>query len=393
MILIGLLLGLLLWKNNLYSRLNGYKLYGDFKSVNGLLLNSVVKYRGYPIGRVTDIAPNPQKIEVEFFVQAEVSIPIGSTVKVVFDGLVGEKYLEIIPNIHSDIAYEPEGRLVGYATSGLSDFIDVGTQNLLELRAVLETMTDIFGDKEISYAIKDVVLSMQDTAKNIDKIVDELSNVSGSEEVVNILKNTDQLMHVLSDTITRNDLNKLKTTIENLETFSVNLNEFFSDETFKESLLNTLNESKVTFERSNTFLETVSNIKFKPDVDFSYNSHISGIVYQLNAKFWLDEAFLKFGFGNYFEADKLIDVQIGNTLSQTVMLRYGLIKATGGVGIDYKSQLFPFIITFNAYDFDNINFDVLLEQYILKNISLHIGYNEFNQSTRNWVVGLSVVPK
>ena len=97
MLLMGIV-SLVLWKNSVFTRVKSYELIGEFEAINGLLENAIVKYRGYPIGRVTKIAPYQKNIQVHFFVQEDYKIPKGSTVKIIFDGLVGEKYMEIIPN-------------------------------------------------------------------------------------------------------------------------------------------------------------------------------------------------------------------------------------------------------------------------------------------------------
>ena len=151
-------MSLILWKNSFFAKVQSYTLIGEFNNINGLLNHAVVKYRGYPVGRVTDIRPQPDVIEVEFFVHERYQLPVGSTVKVVFDGLVGEKYMEIIPNDRTELTYKDGDRLIGYATSGLSDFIDVGTQNLMELKAILATMSEVFGNEEISNALKKLYL-------------------------------------------------------------------------------------------------------------------------------------------------------------------------------------------------------------------------------------------
>ena len=121
------------------------------------LLNIV----GTRVGRVTKIVPKQKTIEVYFFINEEYKIPKGSTVKIIFDGLVGEKYMEVLPNPTTDQFYNSGDRIVEYSSSGLSDFIDVGTQNLVELKSILKTMASVFGSEEISYALKEVVFSMQ----------------------------------------------------------------------------------------------------------------------------------------------------------------------------------------------------------------------------------------
>ena len=63
------IVSLILWKNSVFTRVKSYELIGEFEAINGLLENAIVKYRGYPIGRVTKIAPYQKNIQVHFFVQ------------------------------------------------------------------------------------------------------------------------------------------------------------------------------------------------------------------------------------------------------------------------------------------------------------------------------------
>ena len=98
-IILFILSFLLIWQSNLFIRVSGYELVGRFDSVGGLLTQSEVRFRGYRVGRVVDIQPKKDAILVRFSVTHDVQIPNGSSLRVIFDGLVGEKYVEVLQQI------------------------------------------------------------------------------------------------------------------------------------------------------------------------------------------------------------------------------------------------------------------------------------------------------
>ena len=116
-VLLSSIVTLILWKKSFFKKIQSYEIIGEFESINGLLENAVVKYRGYPVGRVTGIFPNTKNIEVYFFVDSKFKIPFGSTVKIIFDGLVGEKYMEIIPNKREKNMLVDGSRITGFSSS------------------------------------------------------------------------------------------------------------------------------------------------------------------------------------------------------------------------------------------------------------------------------------
>ena len=173
----ALLVSLILWKNSFFAKVRRLYLIGEFNNINGLLNHAVVKYRGYPVGRVTDIRPQPDVIEVEFFVRQKYQLPLVQQLRLSLMGWLVKSTWKSFQMMHR-VVYKDGDRLIGYATSGLSDFIDVGTQNLMELKAILATMSEVFGNEEISNALKEVVFSMKGTAENIEKVVVELNKIS-----------------------------------------------------------------------------------------------------------------------------------------------------------------------------------------------------------------------
>tara|TARA_A100001015_G_C14994960_1_gene715756 strand:+ start:1000 stop:2094 length:1095 start_codon:yes stop_codon:yes gene_type:complete len=330
------IVSLIIWKNSVFTRVQSYELIGEFEAINGLLENAVVKYRGYPIGRVTKITPEQENIKVYFFVSDNYQIPKGSTVKIIFDGLVGEKYMEIIPNPLTKEFYAPGARVVGYSSSGLSDFIDVGTQNLVELKSILKTMSSVFGNEEISYALKEVVFSMQDAAENMERVIDELSKISSSRRISKILVEFENLLININKAIDEDDFQRVDETIGNLEEFSRTLKDLVTDTDFKESVISTVKGTQSTFEQSSNFLNTIARIKLLTSADFNYKiSNENFLMYNLNFNFWLDDTFLNFGFSNYFKEDKLVNVLFNAPFNDNIRFKYGLIKSNPGFGINY----------------------------------------------------------
>ena len=223
---------------------------------------------------------------------------------------------------------------------------------------------------------------MKGTAENIEKVVVELNKISKSEKLDGILTEINELTENINAAFSKEDLDKISTILTNLESFSSNLKGMLEDDTVKTSLVGTLEESKSTFEKSNNLLTTLFEIKVLTSVDFGYIEDADSTVYNLNIDFWLDEAYLNVGFGNYFGDDKLINIIMGMPFNDYFMFKYGVIKSDPGIGIDYRVNGFPFVASLDIYNFDEPNMDFLLKYSMFKYFSINAGYNAFNLDTR-----------
>ena len=357
------------------------------------LKNSLVKYRGYPVGRVTKIFPNPKNIEVYFFIDSDYQIPVGSTVKIVYDGLVGEKFVEIIPNKFSTTYYKPNDRLLGSSSAGLADFIDVGTQNLLEVQAILKTLADVFGNENISVALKDMVFSMQDAANNMNKVIRQLSKISSSDKVGSILTEAEKVLKGLNAALDTDDYQKINQIIANFEEFSRELNNITKDGELKDSLIQTLDETRNTFQYSNNFFQTIADIRVLTSADFNYKMNDdSFMVYTLNIDFVLYKSFLNLGFSNYFDNDKLINFILNTPMNNQTYLKYGIIKSSPGFGFRHQYASLPIATTFLFYNIEDPYIDLQLDYLMMERIFLISGYNEVNKGSRSIFLGLSFQP-
>jgi phospholipid/cholesterol/gamma-HCH transport system substrate-binding protein len=78
---------------------SGYELIARFDRVDGLQRGSDVRIGGIKVGTVIDqtLDPATYRAQVRFTMREDVEVPADSSVAVVSDGLLGGKYLSLVP--------------------------------------------------------------------------------------------------------------------------------------------------------------------------------------------------------------------------------------------------------------------------------------------------------
>lgn len=82
----------------------GYNLTADFMKVGGLSTGSDVRINGIKVGTVTSQNLNNEDytVKVTFSISSDVKLPKDSTVAIVSDGLMGDKFVKIEPGKSKD---------------------------------------------------------------------------------------------------------------------------------------------------------------------------------------------------------------------------------------------------------------------------------------------------
>lgn len=99
-ILLGLALfaGLILWLRGLNPAQRSYRIVVGFANVAGMQVGSTVRYRGVGIGKIVQIRPGPNGVEVDVDITpADLVIPRTVKVQVNSSGLLGETAIDIVP--------------------------------------------------------------------------------------------------------------------------------------------------------------------------------------------------------------------------------------------------------------------------------------------------------
>lgn len=96
---IGLFAGLLLWLQGIYFGRRDYQFTVTFKNAGGMQIGTPVRYRGVTVGRVVEIDPKINGVDVLVEItQPDLVIPRDVRIEAQQSGLIGENSINIIPN-------------------------------------------------------------------------------------------------------------------------------------------------------------------------------------------------------------------------------------------------------------------------------------------------------
>ena len=121
------------------ASVGGYTLHAKFDRIDGLSDGSDVRMAGVKVGSVTAATIDPKTYQalVSFTVQPSLKLPTDSSAEIVSDGLLGGKYLSLVPG--GDEKMLPAGGTVTITQSSIS------IEQLLG--KFVFSVTDLSGDK------------------------------------------------------------------------------------------------------------------------------------------------------------------------------------------------------------------------------------------------------
>jgi phospholipid/cholesterol/gamma-HCH transport system substrate-binding protein len=95
---VGLFGGLVLWLRGLNPGNRNYRATFMFENTLGMQEGTAVRYRGVPVGRVSEIRPNANEVAVGVDItQSDLRIPSDSRIEANQSGLIGETTIDITP--------------------------------------------------------------------------------------------------------------------------------------------------------------------------------------------------------------------------------------------------------------------------------------------------------
>ena len=96
--LAGLLLlaGMFVYLSGITFGEKGYPIQAVFAQVSGLKPGNIVRYAGVEIGKVTDVQVLPDGVAADILLNPGVKVPAGAALTIGSDGLLGEKFINIM---------------------------------------------------------------------------------------------------------------------------------------------------------------------------------------------------------------------------------------------------------------------------------------------------------
>ena len=122
-------------------------LYAGFRQVIGLQNQSSVQLSGVPIGNVAEIKNDGSGVTVTLKVQPEVKIPKNSAVSIASSGVMGEKFINILPG-RDDGNYLQDGDYIfGAEEAGVNSMFENMDKVMQKVERLLESVNDVVGNE------------------------------------------------------------------------------------------------------------------------------------------------------------------------------------------------------------------------------------------------------
>ncbi|OGB89125.1 hypothetical protein A2625_02250 [candidate division WOR-1 bacterium RIFCSPHIGHO2_01_FULL_53_15] len=355
--LIGLALiaVVIVWKTEIFLVGKGYEVIASFENVEGLTIGSEVRFRGAKVGKVLKIDPGPYDIKVFSVVDPSIKIPSDSTLRVAYDGIVGLKFLEIRPGT-SEILYGQGMVLEGARTAAIVDFIDIGSKNLVETKAILENVRKIIENPKLQAAFMNMVYTADKAAGDIEQLTEELRETNRG------------------------------------------INEVVADPKFQANVKGTISETEKTLSAANRFFEGFGkvNLRASGGVDIGRLANaVRGDVDIIQS----ENTYYRFGIGEGQTTRQLsvIDFILANRINDKFAYRLGVINNQLGGGIVFNPMADANLIG-DIYDINNpkpnnpklrLGYEFEVRDYM---DFLAQGDDLLNAGTRNFLFGLRIKP-
>lgn len=261
---VALFIGLLLWLQNLTPGRRSYRAFVEFSDAGGMGPGTAVAYRGVKVGRVVDIEPRPQGVNIEIEIsRADRRIPSNSVIEANQSGLIGETSINITPLESLPVGEEVAGpldpacnpdiiicngsQLQGEAQLDVKELIrsTLRIANLLSdpqftanINSVAQNASDalsaistLSGDvSDLTNEVEQLVAggSVEATLTSVSQAADEVQLLAATNRttlantLVSFQQSSDRLRTTLDELAPVINQGNLTEIIDNLETLSVN---------------------------------------------------------------------------------------------------------------------------------------------------------------------------
>jgi len=150
----------------------GYNLRVVFDSANGISQGSTVQYAGVEVGKIEQVRlihpsnrPIPQ-VELVVRLPRAVEVHADDEASISTFGLLGEKYLEIMPGPREGPVLKPGEFLIGKPPVSTERIIERSNEVLTELKQTLEGLNSLVGDPEARIYLKETLQEARDATRH-----------------------------------------------------------------------------------------------------------------------------------------------------------------------------------------------------------------------------------
>lgn len=406
---VGLLIGIMVMLSGV--RLGGSQGYGlsiGFPQAVGLTSGNDVCYAGVAVGKVESVEPSGAGVVATVHIERDVKIPRQSTIVVTSNGVMGGKFINIVPDKDADFedCYGAGDFVYGLQEATMDDMMVNINGAMLKVQTLLDSMNQVLGDKETQQALKEVSLNMRNITANIDTLTATLANMAevNQGDVRQMAKNLNHMtgslmraadsLEVLVSAFNGNGetganlreaIANLSATSKRIDNMAASLEGVVTDPQVAEDLKATLHNVRSVSQRADKMMGTVSEIEASPSVETMYSGKENN--WQTNMGVDIrptEDSLLRLGLNDIGENNR-VNVQ-GGMYSGSFGARAGVIDSKAGVGVDIGNKL---QLSVDGYDPNDFKLKSRLQYEIAKDTYVFTQVNDINKSdTRATYFGL-----
>ncbi len=410
-----------------FGEKKGYTLIAEFDSVAGLDAKAAVRMAGVQIGTVEKVELVDSRSRLTLRIQPEVRIIRGSRAMIKTLGLLGEKYVEIIPD--RSPGSNPHGASIGYyenteeiavtvSPSDVDKLINQLSAISDDIKQVTASLRQVFGSERGARSMEDILADLRGTMSNIRDFSHTLRSDGGE-----LVMRMNELVASLNAVVNENRDN-LRVSLENVREASRSaelalasienatkkvergegtLGKLVNDDSMYNSIETAargIGEMTARLERTKTIIGFRSEYMF-PDAKSYFTLELKPRM----DKYYVLEI-ISDPYAKYTRSEVVATPPGSTTVSETyedrlrfsvmfakrwgnLAARVGLIESRGGVGADYFLFSDKIKFSVDAWNFnstepgnENTHMKASLAYQFSKVVFLNAGYDNFLNSGR-----------
>lgn len=396
----------------------GYTLYTYFDTVAGLERKTVIRMAGVKVGVVEAIKLKGNRAEVAMDINPEVEIGRDSKATLASLGLLGEKYIEIMPGDVGAVAQH--GDTIGSLPPVSFDQLGMILSSVGDdIKDTSKALRDLLGEGEARINLKEILQNLSSASAELNEFFGEnkpfltrsLEKSSQAIEnfdrnVTSISQNLDELILLLKNTVEENrgslkdNLEGLEDVISKMEEALKSLNESLEKIKKGEGTLGKLIENPELYEKADKTIQDAQEI-IAPVSSLRMDA---GLKAEYFAKSELFRGTLSLGL--WPSPDKFLLAQVvqdpwqdkftysaqGGIRLGVFAPRAGILESKFGVGLDLYAFRDRVVFTLEGFDFNRNSrphFRAWTSVVAAKSIHILFGLDDFTLSeNREFYLGM-----
>lgn len=157
-----------------FGRKKGYEVFAYFDNASGLNIDVPVEIAGIEVGRVEDIGLERRKAKVTMRIAPDTSIPSDSKAFIRTKGVLGDKFIQIIPGKPESPPIKDGERIVDtYTPTDIDQLINRIAEVALDIRKVSRSLGNVLGGKEGEDKMRQILDNITTSTASLNRIIED----------------------------------------------------------------------------------------------------------------------------------------------------------------------------------------------------------------------------